>query len=163
MNELGDAGAAVLATMHLPALETLDLSMNFITHAGAATLAAAAWPNLKSLNLGDNDIGATGAKALSTGNWPGLQKLLLTREFGKGGLGPDGVAALAGANWPALEVLDLAVINVSTDDERGLHAAFPRAELCLEEVESGDDEIDYDIKGYEGWEELDEEYMYYLR
>jgi Ran GTPase-activating protein (RanGAP) involved in mRNA processing and transport len=89
-NQLGDAGAAALATLQAP-LEKLVLAQNQVGDAGAAALAKAPFAaTLGQLDLSNNRIGDDGVVALA-GAFPKLTDLDLSGAK----VGARGAAALA--------------------------------------------------------------------
>ena len=97
-NSLTSAGAAPLARLLAGrTLRELNLYMNELGDAGAALLSKALKGDsrLRSLDIGGNGVGPDGAKALAdalAGN-----RTLSSLELGYNPIGPSGAAALAGA------------------------------------------------------------------
>ncbi|CAK0835981.1 unnamed protein product [Prorocentrum cordatum] len=127
--------AAVLASVALPRLQSLDLSGNNVGDEGAAALAAAlrapgALPSLQKLDLRSNNVGDEGAAALAAalrapGALPRLQELDLSHNR----VGDEGAAALAAAlrapgALPRLQVLDLRSNRVGDEGAAALAAGL---------------------------------------
>lgn len=104
-NALGDAGAARLAAIELPALTTLRLDECELGDAGARSLAQLRAKVLRSLSLGNNQLSEAGLGALlaATG-MPGLAELSL-RGNRISSLAP--LVTLLPAQSPALRKLQL--------------------------------------------------------
>lgn len=87
-NSVGDAGAAVVATMALPKLAELELAAAGIQCAGADALANAPFaPTLRSLDLSANTLNVTGAESIARGKFDGLTKLkLVNADLGEAGI-----------------------------------------------------------------------------
>ena len=72
-------GAAAFAGF--PALEELDLSCVNLGEAGAALLASRRWPRLTELKLYEAELGDAGVAALARGAWPALELLDLRGNY----------------------------------------------------------------------------------
>ena len=75
---MDDAGAALLAAAHLPALRVLNLDRNSLGDAGASALATAHWSALQELTLSGNGLGDAGAASLAAStHWDAFQVVYL--------------------------------------------------------------------------------------
>ena len=76
-SELAPADFREFVEAGFPALEELDLSRNNVGAAGAALLASRPWLRLRELDLCDGQLGDAGVAALARGEFPALERLNL--------------------------------------------------------------------------------------
>ena len=107
-NNVGDAGAAALASSNWRCLTSLGINENALSASGGASLAAGPWADLQELWLTTNDVGAAGVAALARARWPNLRALHISNT----NLGAAGVS-LAVAAWRGLQRLRLAFNGLS--------------------------------------------------
>ena len=135
---LGDASIAALSRGMWPALQVLYLRGNYLHAAGLLSVANVPWP-LEELDLAHNEFGAAVPALAALSRHAGMRKL----NVGFCDLSAAGFKALVEAAWTALTDLDASLAAVALDGPHALGAAafagFPALEaLRLERVELGE-------------------------
>lgn len=119
--EIGQRGAMALATLALPALESLDLSGNGLGKPALVSLLSAPWAGqLRTLRLADNPGNLGAMQALASADLAALQSLDLK---GAQNVTCEAVAALAAADFPELLEIRLEDCRFGPDGLAALAAA----------------------------------------
>lgn len=119
--QLGELGAATLASLNLPNLQSLDVSSCDLGRAGVEALMKASWARgLKSLKISESLVDAEGAKALAEAGLEALEVLQLMKTPQ---LDDSALIALCGGSFPSLRELDLSECGFSASGLEVLAAA----------------------------------------
>ena len=118
----GEELTVFLDNVHLPALQSLDLSHNEFDQQAVMSLTGCKLPRLGHLVLREAALDASAIAQLVNGHWPQLSSL----ELAGNDFADKGLQSVSKADWPLLSKLDISVSAARNSLSRLEHCLTPR-------------------------------------